>query len=76
VTIPADPGYRRDHKCQTPECPNDYAVIIVRVDDSGVDMLCDSCHIAMMMAIIKQSIEQGTLRLEDTPPATAGAAQQ
>lgn len=53
----------RDHGCQTPDCPNDFAVIIIRVDDSTTEMLCDGCHMVMMLAIMQSMAEDGTLVL-------------
>lgn len=64
MTEPTDQApVQRDHGCQTPDCPNDFAVIIIRVDDSTTEMLCDGCHMVMMLAIMQAMAEDGTLQL-------------
>lgn len=76
MTQPAEEqAVERDHGCQTPECPNDFAVIIIRVDDSTTEMLCDGCHMVMMLAIMQAMAEDGTLVLpvsvtRDEPAST------
>lgn len=60
-------GYRRDHGCQTPDCPNDFAVITLQVDTSEVTMLCDSCHLAFNLAVLQQMAESGAITLPGQP---------
>lgn len=64
MTEPTDQApVRRDHGCQTPECPNDFAVIVIRVDDSTVEMLCDGCNLAFQLAVLQQMAADGTITL-------------
>lgn len=56
-------GYRRDHRCQTDGCPNDFAVITIQVDTSEVTMLCDSCHLTFNLAVLQQLAESGAIAL-------------
>lgn len=68
-TAAAEPGVTRDHKCQTPQCPNDFSVIMIRVDDSETDMLCETCTLAFWLAVLQKANETGVLPGEGTPPA-------
>lgn len=54
-------GTRRDHGCQTPGCPNDFAVITLRVDDGEASYLCEGCHLAFSLAVLQQLGAQGLL---------------
>lgn len=72
--LDATAGYRRDHRCQTDACPNDFAVVTIRVDDSEVTMLCDSCQLVFNLAILQQLADQGTIALP-APPAEDVAPQ-
>ena len=66
--LDAAAGYRRDHGCQTPDCPNDFAVITLQVDTSEVTMLCDSCHLAFSLAVLQQLAESGAITLPAPAP--------
>lgn len=77
MTAPAtEAGFRRDHGCQTPGCPNDFAVVVVRVDSSETDMLCESCNLAFWLAVLQQAAEQGVISLDAPAPAGDGATHQ
>lgn len=67
---PAEPGYRRDHACQTLGCPNDFSIITIRVDDSETMMLCEGCNLSFNLAVLQRLSEQGLLPGLDTPPET------
>jgi hypothetical protein len=47
--------------CQTGECPNDYAVIIVNVDDGTTDFLCMGCNLALWIKVAQEMSEAGML---------------
>ena len=73
----------RSHNCQTPECPNDFAVIIIRVDEGESDLLCDSCHLAFNLAVLQKLAEEGLIELAPAAadgrtetPAIAGVLRQ
>lgn len=72
--LDAAAGFTRDHRCQTDNCPNDFAVVTVRVDDSEVTMLCDSCQLMMNLAVLQQLAESGAIDLA-APPAPGVAPQ-
>jgi hypothetical protein len=58
MTTPAAPqDPPRDHSCQT-GCGRRVEVVIVRLTDSGVDMFCDTCALAMWMAVAEQLVEE------------------
>jgi hypothetical protein len=65
-----------DRRCQTEGCPNDFAVITVRVDDSSVLMMCEGCNLAFNLAVLQQASEQGLIDILAPAPAPAGAAHQ
>lgn len=71
--LDAAAGFRRDHRCQTDGCPNDFAVITVRVDDSEVTQLCDSCQLLFNLAILQQLAEAGKLVLPAMPATPVDA---
>ena len=48
-------------KCQTPECPNPVAVVVVRLEDSEADMLCMTCNFAFWLRVLQQATEDGTI---------------
>jgi hypothetical protein len=52
---PEDPP--RDHMCQT-GCGRRMEVVIIRVSDSSVDAFCDTCALAMWVAVAEQVIEE------------------
>jgi hypothetical protein len=54
---PEDPP--RDHMCQT-GCGRRAEVMIVRLTDSEVDLQCDTCCLAMWVAIAEQVIDDAT----------------
>lgn len=67
---------KRDHGCQTPECPNDFAVIITRVDEGTSEFLCDGCNLAFQLAVLQQMAADGTIVLpasvtQDQPASPA-----
>ena len=72
--LDAAAGFRRDHRCQTGGCPNDFAVVTVRVDDSEVTMLCDSCQLLFNLAVLQQMAAAGEIDLSG-PPAPPVDAQ-
>jgi hypothetical protein len=77
MTTPnGDAPATHDRRCQTDGCLNDFAVIIVRVDDSSVLMLCEGCNLAFNLAVLQQASQQGLIVLPGQEPAPAGAAQQ
>jgi hypothetical protein len=47
----------RDHKCQN-DCGRLAEVVIVRLSESETDILCDTCHLMMMMAVAQGIAEQ------------------
>lgn len=53
----------RDHKCQTPECPNDFNVITLRVDDSTTNYLCEGCNLAFNLRVLQALVEDGSIVL-------------
>ena len=64
--LDAAAGYRREHNCQTPDCPNDFAVITVDLDTGESTFLCHSCQLAFWLAILQKMADEGTLILADT----------
>lgn len=63
--LDAAAGYRREHNCQTPTCPNDFAVVTVDLDTGESTFLCQSCQLAFWLAILQKMSEEGTLILAD-----------
>jgi hypothetical protein len=75
TTQATEPKVTRDHGCQTPDCPNDFSVILVRVDDSSTDLFCEACHLSFALGILQQLAAAGTLPgLELPGAAVAGAS--
>ena len=58
---PADPGYRHDHNCETPGCPNDFAVVETTIDTSESHFRCMTCQQAFWLAVLRQLAEAGQL---------------
>lgn len=59
----ADAPVTRDHRCQTDRCPNDFAVITIRVDTSDIMLLCEGCNLAFNMAVLTQMHDKGLISL-------------
>jgi hypothetical protein len=58
VTTPPEAA-RAEHtrNCQTPACPNDFALIIVNVDDGSTDFLCLGCCLTLWVGIAANTPE-------------------
>lgn len=66
----------RDHGCQTPGCPNDFSIVMTRVDDRETDLLCDGCAMAFWVAVLQRAHEDGLVQLGAPEPAPDGAPHQ
>jgi hypothetical protein len=56
----APPDPERNHMCQD-GCGRVAEVVIVRLSDSGVDILSDTCALAMWMAVAERVTEEAGL---------------
>ena len=58
---PAEPGYKHDHNCETPECPNDFAIVEVTIDTSETHFRCLACTQAFWLAVLQAQAERGEI---------------
>jgi hypothetical protein len=47
---------------------NAYTVILTRPGDSSADFLCDTCNLAMWLAVLQQMAASGMIDLGVPPP--------
>ncbi len=61
--------YTATHSCER-GCGNRADVAIVDLAESTVSILCSVCHMGMMMAVVRQVVENEAEQATDGQPAT------
>lgn len=71
MTTPDTPGAPvRNHMCQT-GCGRPAEVVIVRLTESDTDILCDTCTVAMFVAIAQQVVSDAGVQVGAESATTA-----
>ncbi len=61
--------YTATHSCENGD-GNRADVVIVDLNESTVNILCSVCHMGMMMAVVRQVVENEAQEGADRQPAT------
>jgi hypothetical protein len=62
--------YTAVHSCENGD-GNRADVVIVDLNESTVNILCSVCHMGMMMAVVRQVVENQAEQPTDGQPATS-----
>ena len=62
--------YTPKHQCED-GCGRYADVVIVDLNESTVNILCSVCHMGMMMAVVRQTVENAAEQAADGQPVTS-----